>query len=64
MEISAIQMKIGDIGACGLYSWQYLPYNGFYKSLGVGVGKSHQALSDLDHDFKAPPRGGHNTPEK
>ena len=21
-------------------------------------------MSDLDHDFKAPPRGGHNTPEK
>ena len=30
----------------------------------MGVGKFHQALSDLDHDFKAPPRGGHNTPEK
>ena len=31
---------------------------------GIGVGKFHNALLDLDHDFVAPPRGAHNTPEK
>ena len=52
--------------------WTFIPGNTFHTmdstkkafSSGVGVGKFHQALIDLNHDFKAPPRGGHNTPEK
>ena len=66
MGISAIQIKIRDIGM-----WTFILGNTFHKmdsqkalSSGVGVGRFHQALSDLDYDFKAPPRGGHNTPEK
>ena len=46
--------------------WTFIPGNTFHTmdsikkafSSGVGVGKFHQALSDLNHDFKAPPRGG------
>jgi hypothetical protein len=52
--------------------WTFIPGNTFHKMdstkkafcSGVGVGKFHQALSDLEYQFKAPPRGGHNTPEK
>ena len=52
--------------------WTFIPGKTYHKMdstskafcSGVGVGKFHQALSDLQHDFIAPPRGAHNTPEK
>ena len=54
-------------GDCGLLVLDTLhkmdsPQKGFCS--GVGVGKFHKALQDLQHEFVAPPRGAHNTPEK